>query len=202
MPWSVWHLTSTESLCYKLGMWSLWRSFGKEKSNNRSRVCISSNSLDACTRSVAISIRCCDFMETILSTMYFTFRAILSAVRRDKFWVRQRHNTMQKMAAFIQTIYHCCPFLGWQATLLTSWYHHLFTQTFTGDLTDRRVGACCMIMLWKYQPYSQSCWQWPFSDAAELMYLRSIAMIGMYKHDRGLNIWLWSCPGVTLVGCG
>lgn len=47
----------------------------KGGSNNRSRICISSNSLDACTRSVAISIRCCDFMETILSTMYFTFRA-------------------------------------------------------------------------------------------------------------------------------
>lgn len=42
----------------------------------------------------------------------------------------------------------------------------------------------------------------PLSDAVQLMYLYSAAVIGMYKRDRELNIILWSCPRVPVVGCG
>lgn len=42
----------------------------------------------------------------------------------------------------------------------------------------------------------------PLSDAVQLMYLYRAAVIGMYKRDRELNIILWSCPRVPVVGCG
>lgn len=42
----------------------------------------------------------------------------------------------------------------------------------------------------------------PLSDAVQLMYFYSAAVMGMYEPDRELNIILWSCPRVPVVGCG
>lgn len=75
---------------------------------------------------------------------------------------RHYANNASKLTVFLQTIYHCCP--PWLTSntvniLIPSSVH---ANISTGDLTDRRVGACCVIMLLISGPIHASADNDPF----------------------------------------
>lgn len=71
---------------------------------------------------------------------------------------RHNANSVSKCTAFIQTIYHCCSPLLTSNTVNILIASSVQTNISAGDLTDRRVGACCMIMLLISGPHSRFCW--------------------------------------------